>query len=121
MLRMTVTRFPCSKYGPADGSFGCGSHTRMVSTSVVAKPVSTDCSFHRLRTSRPAPASSTSAMATCATTRMLRARARAPPGTPFPADFKCSLTSVRADWMAGPNATSRPAITAVSMANKNTR
>ena len=72
--RINTTRFACSKYGPDFGSFGCGSQTRSVSSSEVAMPVCTACRFQRLRTSRPAPTSSTSAMATWAITSALRRR-----------------------------------------------
>ena len=79
--------------------------TRRVSTSVVAKPVSTDCSFHRLRTRRPAPPAARE-RSRPAPRPGCCGPALARPGHALPDDFKCSLTSVRADWRAG---RSRPA------------
>ena len=88
----TARRFGWVKYGPFDGSFGCGSHKRAVSTLCGSNPRSTCCRRQKLRTSSAAPTSSTSASANSVTTSVDRTRPR-PEEAPREPSLSASLTS----------------------------
>src|SRR3989442_907663 len=84
-------------------------------------PSSARWSATALRTSSPAPTSSTSEKVASATTSASRKRCPADPLPPRPASFKTPSTSGREAWMAGTKPKQRPVAAVSTTANAITR
>ncbi len=107
-FRQNSARAPWVKYGPVDGSFGCGSQILATVTPRESNPGFTCCSAQKLRTSSAPPTSSTTAIANSATmsTRRARVRSREPLVRPPPTSAVC--IALRAACTAGARPNSSP-------------
>jgi hypothetical protein len=94
----------------------------IVTTFAESKPGSTSVSRWKLRISRPAPASSTNASATCDTTSELRRNTRRRlPALPRPPSFRLSTGSRREFCSAGTSPNSTPVSSVSAARNTVTR